>query len=107
VAEREKGEEKGVRPWGCHVVRGRSWGLAPTGGRRPDRVPAGRDPDAARAGDATLFGPRRAGADGRAPAAVRAGRERRGARRSRVCVGRPEKKTGWPSLDEQYSFGFI
>jgi hypothetical protein len=33
-----------------------SSGLAPTGGRRPDHVPAGRDPDATRAGSASLFG---------------------------------------------------
>jgi hypothetical protein len=36
-------------------------GLAQTGGRRPDRVQAGRDPDAARAGGASLFRQRRAG----------------------------------------------
>jgi hypothetical protein len=47
------------------------------------------------------------GADGRAPVAVRAGRERRGVRGARVRVGQPEKKAGWPSPDEQYGFGFI
>jgi hypothetical protein len=40
-----------------------SWGLAPTGGWRPDCVPAGRDPVASRAGSASLFRQRRAGAD--------------------------------------------
>jgi hypothetical protein len=43
-------------------------------------------------------------ADGWAAVAVRVGRERRG---TRARVGQPEKKTGWPSLDEQYGFGFI
>jgi hypothetical protein len=47
-AARDNGE-RGVRQRGCHVARG-AWGLAPTGGRRPDRVPA-----AARAGGAPLF----------------------------------------------------
>jgi hypothetical protein len=67
-----------------------SWGLAPTGGRRPDRVPAGRDPDAKRAGGALA-------PTERAPMAARAGRcgWRAGAR------GRPEKKAGWASPDEQ------
>jgi hypothetical protein len=44
------------------------------------------------------------GADGRALVAVRGGRERKGAR---APLGRPEKKTGWPSPDEQFGFGFI
>jgi hypothetical protein len=38
---------------------------------------------------------------------VRAGRERRGTHGARTLVGRPEKKTGWPSPDEQYGFRFI
>jgi hypothetical protein len=42
------------------------------------------------------------GIDGRAPVAVRVGREQRGAR-----VGLPEKKTRWPSPDEQYGLAFI
>jgi hypothetical protein len=44
------------------------------------------------------------GADGQASVVVRAGMERSGAR---ARVGRPEKKTGSPSPDEQYGFGFI
>jgi hypothetical protein len=32
-----------------------AWGLAPTGGRRSDRVPADCDPGAARVGGASLF----------------------------------------------------
>jgi hypothetical protein len=35
---------------------GAAWGLAPTGGRCPDRVPVGRDPGTARTGDASLLG---------------------------------------------------
>jgi hypothetical protein len=34
----------GVRQRGCHAARGRAWGLALTGGRHPDRVPADRGP---------------------------------------------------------------
>jgi hypothetical protein len=45
---------------GCHAAWGRSWGLALIGGRCPDHVPAGHDPDAARAGGASLFRQRRA-----------------------------------------------
>jgi hypothetical protein len=69
---REKKERRGGGgpAWGCYMARGRC----------PNRVLAGRDPDAARAGDALLFGPRCAGADRWAPMAVREGRERRGAR---------------------------
>jgi hypothetical protein len=52
-------------------------GPTPSSGRHPDRVPAGRDPGAARAGDASRrYSDRGApGADGRAPVAVRVGRE--------------------------------
>jgi hypothetical protein len=71
-----------------------SWGLAPTDRRRPDRVPAGRDPDAARAGGTSLFVQRCAGANVGGP---RWQRERGGASGTRARVGRPEKKTGWPS----------
>jgi hypothetical protein len=61
AAEREKGEERGGGS-GRGVPRGmgRSWGLASIGGRCPDHVPAGHDPDAARAGGASLFRQRRA-----------------------------------------------
>jgi hypothetical protein len=88
---KRRGERGGVgRHWKRHTARGRSWGLAPTGGRRPDRVPAGRDPGAAR-----RCSDRGApGADGRAPVAVRVGRERRGVRGTWAHVGRPEKKAG-------------
>jgi hypothetical protein len=63
-------------------------------GLGPDRVPAGHDPDVARAGGASLFGQWRASADEWAPMAVRVGRERRGARGTSARVGRPEKKRG-------------
>jgi hypothetical protein len=62
ATEREKGEERGwVRPWGCHAARG----LASTGGRRMWAACRCSDRGAP-------------GADGRAPVAVRAGREQRG-----------------------------
>jgi hypothetical protein len=64
---KREGEGAGVWPWECHVARGRSWGLAPTGGRRSDRFPVGRDPGAAHPGGASLFGQRCADADGQAP----------------------------------------
>jgi hypothetical protein len=90
---RGKKEKRGGGPdVGVPHGVGAAWGLAPTGGRRPDRVPAGRDPDAACAGGASLFGQRHASTDGRAPVAVRAGRKRRGARGARARVGQPEKK---------------
>jgi hypothetical protein len=78
-------------------------------GPGPDRVPAGRDSGAVHAGGASRRYSDRGspGADGRAPVAVRAAKEWRGARGTRACVGRPEKKSWWPSPDEQYGFGFI
>jgi hypothetical protein len=79
---------RGVRLWGCHAA----WGLAPTGGRRPDR-----DPTVARAGGASLFGQRRAGTDTRAPAVGGRGSEKREAQRAWAGPGR---KTGGPSPDE-------
>jgi hypothetical protein len=101
AAEREKKRGRGGGASGrgsatrCKTAL---WGLALTGGRHPDCVPAGRDPDAARAGGASLFGQWRAGADVGGP---RWKRERGGASGARARVGRPEKKTGWPSPDEQ------
>jgi hypothetical protein len=59
--ERERGG--GVRPRECHAVQDGVVGPGTTGGRHPDCVPAGRDPDAARAGGASLFGQWRTGAD--------------------------------------------
>jgi hypothetical protein len=47
---KSRGSGRGV-PRGA----GAPWGLAPTGGRCPDRVPANCDPGAARAGGASLF----------------------------------------------------
>jgi hypothetical protein len=82
-------------------VWGRSWGLAPTVSR-PVVTRAWRARAAHHCSDRGT-----SGADGQAPVAVRAGRERRGARGARVRVGRPKKKMGWPSLDEQYCFAFI
>jgi hypothetical protein len=40
---------------------GAAWGLAPTGGRRPDRVAVDCDPGAMRTGGASLFKQRRVG----------------------------------------------
>jgi hypothetical protein len=92
AAERER-KERGGSGRGSATRRGTaSWGLAPTGGRRPDRVPAGRDPDATRVGGASLFGQRRTDTDWAGPGGSESGEAR---------VGRPEKKAGWPSLDEQ------
>jgi hypothetical protein len=98
------GEEWGVRPWGCHTARG----LAPTGGRRPDRILADCDPGAARAGGVSLFrtGARR-GSLRAGPGGSGSGRERSGTSGARARVGRPEKKKGWSSPDKQYGFGFI
>jgi hypothetical protein len=79
---------------GCHAA----WGLAPTVSRTAVTW-ARRACAVRRCSDRGTLG-----ADGRAPVAVREGRERRGAR---ACLGRPEKKTGWPSPDEQFGFGFI
>jgi hypothetical protein len=56
---------------------GAAWGLAPTDGRRPDRVLAYSGPAAACSGGASLFGQWRAGADGRAPVTVRVERHAR------------------------------
>jgi hypothetical protein len=33
----KKERRGGVQPWGCHAAWGQAWGLAPTGGWRPDR----------------------------------------------------------------------
>jgi hypothetical protein len=81
AAEREKGEERGVRSWGRHAARG-AWGLAPTGGRHPDCVSADCDPAVARAGGTSLFGQRHAGADARALAIDGRGSEKRESRRA-------------------------
>jgi hypothetical protein len=40
---------------GGAIQRRAAWGLAPTGERHPDRVPADCDPGATRAGGASLF----------------------------------------------------
>jgi hypothetical protein len=97
-AEREKGEER--------RGSGRGGATRREGGRGAWPQPAG--------GASIVTRMRRAraahrssdrgtpSADGRAPVAMREGREWRDAR-----VGRPEKKAGWPSLDEQYGFGLI
>jgi hypothetical protein len=89
AAERGKGgESRGVRQRGRHTAQG-MWGLAPTGGRRPDRVPADRGPAAARAGGAPLFRQWRAdAADARAPTVGRRGSEKREARRAWAGPGR-------------------
>jgi hypothetical protein len=93
--------EWGVWPWGCHMARERSWGLAPTVSwlavTRARRARAARQ-------SSDRGTP---GADGWALVAVRAGREQRGVRGMRACVGRPEKKTELPSPDEQYGLAFI
>jgi hypothetical protein len=37
----DRGQQRGgIQQRGCHAALGRTWGLAPTGGRRPDRVSA-------------------------------------------------------------------
>jgi hypothetical protein len=80
--------EQGVRQWGRHAAQG-AWGLAPTGGRRPNHVPADRGPAAARAGGAPLFRQWRAdAADARAPAVGGRGSEKREARRAWAGPGR-------------------
>jgi hypothetical protein len=73
AAEGEKGERGGGGSGrGSATRRGTaSWGLTPTGGRRPDRVPVGRDPDATRVAVRTTARWRRRG---RLPVVVRAGR---------------------------------
>jgi hypothetical protein len=104
VAEREKGEERGFRPWGAtwHGGGHGAW-PRPAGGAltmsRPVMTRTRRARAARRCSDRGT-----PSADGWAAVAVRAGRERRG---TRARVGQPEKKTGWPSPDEQYGFGFI
>jgi hypothetical protein len=68
-----------------------SWGRAPTSGRRPDRVPAGRDPDATHTGSASLFRQRRAGADRAGPSGSESGE----ARVARWCAwAGPGRKRG-------------
>jgi hypothetical protein len=70
TAEREGGSNSGDA-----MCYGDMWGLAPIGGRRPDRVPA-----AARTGGAPLFRQWRAdAANARAPAGGGRGSEERGA----------------------------
>jgi hypothetical protein len=96
AAERERKERERRGP-DAEVPRGAgrrrgAWPQPCLGRPGPDRVPLGRDPDATRAGGALLFGQRRAGTDRASPS----GSESREAR-----VGRPEKKAGWPSPDEQ------
>jgi hypothetical protein len=57
VGVAERGKKSGGSSRRSATRRGMaSWGLAPTGGRRHDRVPAGHDLDATRAGGASLFG---------------------------------------------------
>jgi hypothetical protein len=73
------GERKGEKKWGGPAVgvprgMGAAWGLALTGGRRPDRVPADCGPAARHVCGALLFGQRHSGTDGQAPVAVRAER---------------------------------
>jgi hypothetical protein len=97
-AEREKGEER--------RGSGREGATRREGGHGAWPQPAGGAPTVTRtrrARAAHRSSSRGApGADGRAPVAMREGRERRDTR-----VGRPEKKAGWPSPDEQCGFGFI
>jgi hypothetical protein len=68
-----------------------SWGLAPTGRRRPDRVSADRDPDAMRAGGASLFRQRRSSADRAGPGGSESGEAQ--VARGRAWAG-PRRKRG-------------
>jgi hypothetical protein len=91
AAERER-KERGGSGRGSAMRRGTaSWGLAPTGGRRPDCVPAGRDPDVTRAGGASLFGQRCAGSDRAGPGGSESGEAR--VARGRAWAG-PRRKWG-------------
>jgi hypothetical protein len=76
-----------------------SWGLALTGGRRPDRVSAGRDPDAMRAGGASLFGQRRAGADRVGPGGSESGDSR--VARGGVWAGPGRKQGGRAQMNSK------
>jgi hypothetical protein len=75
----EKGRRNGGGGLAVGVPRGAgvAWGLAPTGGRRPDRVPV-----VARTGGASLFGQWRGGTDAWALAVGGRGSEKREARRA-------------------------
>jgi hypothetical protein len=95
TAEGER-KERGGGGCGSSTWRGTaSWGPTPTGGWRLHRGSAGRDPDATRAGGASLFGQRRASADQAGPggsksgeAQVARGRAWAGPRRKRVAESR-------------------
>jgi hypothetical protein len=81
------------------VAWGRAWGLAPTGGRCPNRVPADRGPAAARAGGAPVFRQWRADvADARDPTGGGRGSVEQGA--GRMWAG-PEKRGVGRAPDEQ------
>jgi hypothetical protein len=74
---REGKKREGGSGRGSATRRGTaSWGLVLTGGRRPNRVPTGRDPDATRVGGALLFRQRRAGADRVGPSGRESGEAR-------------------------------
>jgi hypothetical protein len=68
-----------------------SWGPALAGGRHPDRVPAGHDPDATRTGGTSMFGQRRTSTDREGPGGSESGE-------ARVAHGRtwagPRRKRG-------------
>jgi hypothetical protein len=84
------GSSRGSATW-CGMT---SWGLALTGGRRHDRVPAGRDPDATCAGGASLFGEQRAGTDRVGPGGRESGE-------ARVARGPAREESAGPSPDKQ------
>jgi hypothetical protein len=95
---RRRGREGKKREGGGGSSRGSAtgrrtalWGLAATGGRRPDRVPTCRDPDATRVSGASLFGQRRVGADRSGPGGSKSGEAQ--VARVRACAG-PRRKRG-------------
>jgi hypothetical protein len=97
---RRRGREGGPATEVPHGAGRRHEAWARPAGDTPDRVPAGRNPDATRVGGALLFRQQRASTDRVDPS----GRE---SEEARVARGPAREESAGLSPDEQYGFAFI
>jgi hypothetical protein len=101
AVERERKERGGSGRGSATRRETASWGLAPTGGRRLDRVPAGRDPDATRAGGVSLFEQWHTGADRAGPFGSESGEAR--VARGHAWAGLRRKRGGRAQMNSKVS----
>jgi hypothetical protein len=99
ATERERKERGGgVRPRKCHAARDGVVGSSPDRRAAPRPCPSRPRPGCDVRGRRVAV---QTAAHWRRPGETRWQRERGGTGGARACVGRSEKKAGWPSPDEQ------